>query len=99
MFHLGEKHNIRLVQPGQSIVCEIAEELSGVGEELELIVVMVGPDWLCEACHPHLGSPTTLAGQQALICKCELPKATEQCVSCNYMPYAYSTGCHLGTVL
>ena len=84
------------MQTGQSIVCEGAEELSGVGEVLELVMVMVGPDWLCEACHPHLhaaGLPTTDAGQRALPYKCKLPKVTEQCVSCNYMPCVYSTDC------
>ncbi len=76
------------MQPGQSIVCEGAEELSGVGEVLELMVVMVGPGWLHKAYHPHLhatGLLTTLAGQQALICKCKSPKVTEHCLSCTYM--------------
>ena len=76
------------MQPGQSIGCEGAQELNGVGEVLELVVVMVGPDWLCETCHPHLhaaGLPTTLAGQRALNCKCKSPKVTEHCVLCNYM--------------
>ena len=81
---VGEKQHKRLVQPGQSVVCEVAEEFSGVGEVLELVVVMVGPDWLCEACHPHLhaaGLPRTDAGQRALLYNCKLPKVTEHCVS------------------
>ncbi len=80
------------------MICEGAGELSGVGEVLELVVVMLGPDWLCKACHNHLhaaGLPATLASQQALICKCKLPRVAERCVSCNYMPCV----CSLGTVL
>ena len=63
------------MQPSQSIVCESAEELSGVGEVLELVV---GRDWLWGACHPHVhaaGSPTPLTGHRALICKHELPSS------------------------
>ncbi len=64
----SEKSNIvGLCSMAKSTVCEGGEELSGVGEVLELLVVMVGPDWLWEARHPHLhaaGLPAILAGQQ-----------------------------------